>query len=185
MHSSHGPRLLPTVQTLQDANSWAEHYLAVTLRWLDDLGIPHRCLVETAGELSVSSAFSGIGGFEQTWALCAGALGAFVRGDQRTAGPARNLFSIEHNDDCRYELSMLPNPPACQFVDMCDAINERIKPVLDGQAARMPYQYLKQNFMKPNAVGNTMRCVVHNRRCVVRRARIHWASTPCIIISAG
>ena len=101
---------------------------------------PSRCLVDTATELSVSSAFTGVGGFELARTLRSPSLDAFVGEGQRAA--VRFLFPIEHSAACRFELSMHPHLPECPFGDMCDAINSKVKRVLEGHAARMPYEYL-------------------------------------------
>ena len=176
------PTIQRDVRSLEDANHWPEHDLAVSLEYLKTLGIGAGRMVDIVGSLSISSAFSGVGGFELAWTLCARSVEAFV--DHSSAFTrADALFCIERDADCQRELDMMPHKPLCLFGDMCDAINPSIKGTLQNNAHRMTFEKLEMIFRRPNSVSPSMPCRVHGRACCVRRARVHWCSSPCVNFS--
>ena len=98
-----------------------------------------------------------------------------------------NLFGIEMRAQSRYELAALPEPPRCIFGDITDAIRADFRSALRNNAAQMRYTDLERIFRSPNILADDMVCYgAHgdgHRRCRVRRATMHWASTPCVSFS--
>ena len=134
-------------------------------------------------DFTLSSAFSGVGGVEQASLMLTSCRAMFLGSSFKM----ENLFGIEMRAQSRYELAAFPEPPRCIFGDITDAIRADFRSALRSNAAKMRYTDLERIFRSPNILADDMVCYgAHgdgHRRCRVRRATMHWASTPCVSFS--
>ncbi len=171
----------PRCSSPVDASNFCRHYLAVSLELLNAQvgGCTARNLARAANDLTVSTAFSGIGCPEQVhYADCA-ALSCITG----AACELRHLWSLEVDQECRYEEAMSPGRAACRFCDMGSGINDRIRSPVLGKCTELSYSHLVKIFKEPNSVKSEMHCEVHGRSCPLRRAQLHVAGTERIYFS--
>ena len=169
---------VPEIKTLEDASRWAHYNLARLSQHLscydDD---PEVALGTAFDRLSLSTAFSGVGGVEVSKGILGDALAQGSSG--RYGRHGKNLFAIEWNEEAQHELKCFPCPPQCIFPDILDQVNKRVAAVLVKQAYRMEFEDLLRVFQDTNLLQKTMWCIVHGKRCTLERAFVHAAGTPC------
>lgn len=173
------PQKYTDVHSLKDANRWLEHNIAVALQCAGD----QLSLTQLAGvvhSMSITSAFSGIGSAETVVLGTCRALQSFLGENME---PPPNLWCMELNPQCQDELSKLPHPPRCRFLDITTGINDKVKAVLLAEGGRMTYEDLKGIFTrstKRHIMSSSMWCHQHGRLCTLTQGHIHVAGTPCV-----
>ncbi len=135
---------------LRAANAWAEHNLAIALRYVRS--IDHESSVDnvlaTCAGLTLSTCFSGTGGGELA------AHGGLLCVKRFACISDRTLWACDYNECCRRELQLLPHPPECIFRDVNEVIVPSALAKLKENAARMRYCDLQ----KINRASWSMRC---------------------------
>ena len=165
--------------SIEDANRWAEHNIAVTLETANRIGIGGASVLEAASSLTCSSAYSGTGGGENAARALSLALKHFVQIQDVSSKPL-NEWACEMNQECQFELRMLQDPPNCLFGDICNCLNPKAASLLTKNAHRMNCEDLARVFNARDVVIDRMYCHIHKQMCPIKQASIHTAGTECV-----
>ena len=136
-------------------------------------------IARQAERLTLSTSFSGTGGAELArhgGALCLGHMRARPLG-------CTTLWACDSDQECRYELRMLPEPPQCVLGDVTACIRNDVRSELTRHAHNMRYEKLQQIGRSPKLLLNKWPrgcCAMHpDQECEVKKADIHAAGTEC------
>ena len=116
---------VPVVRSLTDAFSWPEHFISALTTFSGSNVL--QALYHALSNSSFSSAFSGIGCFEESGHVVA-AHCHYLFGIHDADIPApQSLFAVELDSQCRTELQLLPGGgPECMYDDMLGFVGERL-----------------------------------------------------------
>ena len=170
------------VASVADGQRFISHHLAVSLEFLQrlDATTSLSALGKAASELSMSTAFSGIGCPEQVHYMGCRALAKILETEYATL---RHLWSLEFDAECNYELAMSPARPMCRFGDIAEGIDVKVRDRLLLAAESIPYDELSATFKAANVMTARMHCLSHGKACALKRACLHVAGTECIHFS--
>ena len=168
-------------------------------------------VAERIGRTSMSSSFSGVGCPEHA----SHALSASVLANFGIVSEATFLFTQEKHPHCRDELALLPRlslkdlpttaaatkqvtlddhvcqpvigqPAHCQFGEMEEFLNPRVRDRLLGNADAMRFEDLEEAVVTRRdecVFIKGPKCRRHKRECALTAASIHTAGTPCVTFS--
>ena len=180
------PQACPVAETLRDGFRWMEHQLHVAQQMIGALQAPLQPLelddlADAVETCTISTAFAGTGGAENTFHSCSRCISHFT---QRRDLKIKSLWCIEWFAESKLELQMLPHPSECSFTDMTQCISDNVRLLLIKRATTMNYEDLEKIFRNKNIVKHTMMCGSHHKECMVRRATVHIAGTECVTWSS-
>ena len=123
--------------------------------------------------LTASTAFSGIGGFENALSAVARCVGTKTR----TTANFTMLSALDFFGESRKELELFSC--GCLFGDIKFFINPTLWQRLSSGGHSDSTRLLKHDFSDPGAVVEEAHCFVHNRLCRYKAAFVHCAGSPC------
>ena len=166
-----------TVRSLEDCMRWVDHAINIVDKLPNSSGAGSDMLHAALNKFTLSIAFSGIGASETSLELFFAALAR--RGKARSR--LRSLFFIESDQECRYELQMMPcYKEACWYSDMRDFMKPTLRQRLTADVGRMTYPDVFACMMHAKALKTSAPCLRHGKSCVAMRAAVHVAGCPCV-----
>ena len=171
---------LPTVKSLKDVFNWFNDMI-------------HRfggrdfanSLFDQLDGITMTSAFSGIGSADVAMHM----LHQDLLGETGKSFRYRNVYAIEWEPQCQYELRLLPKPPEHLYSDINGFLNPKVSEAVLDNVRRWTWPQLTKMVKKRNFVSSTatcMQCSTGTRlcSCAIGKSDLHIAGSPCVDFSS-
>ncbi len=173
-HQSPPHRDLTVVRNIRDQMHWSDSNIQ---RCKDPVAAMDRIIASAKATGSISTTFSGV--CAETVALNV-IDASFERMCKRRLPHPNHLYSIDVCGECQSEQRVLPHGPQCIFGSIDQFQSESLQEKLKLEPQPWCPDRLMSMVLEPGAVGLEGNCLVHRKRCRLKRSGGHLGGIPCV-----